>query len=89
MRSRLPSARSSWWASGPSIQARPVAGVLARLRVAVGDRVEAGQPLACVEAMKMEMWLPAAAPGTVRALHRATGAPVAAGDLIIELELDP
>jgi geranyl-CoA carboxylase alpha subunit len=66
----------------------PVAGLVASLKVAAGDRVEAGQPLACVEAMKMEMWLPAAAAGTVKAVHRALKATVAAGDLIIELELD-
>ena len=65
-----------------------VAGVLAQLHVAVGDRVTAGQPLACVEAMKMEMWLPAARAGTVKAVHRQLKASVAAGDLIIELELD-
>ena len=47
-----------------------------------------GQPLACVEAMKMEMWLPAAGAGTVKAVHRALKAAVAAGDLIIELDLD-
>ena len=65
-----------------------VAGVLAQLHVSVGDRVSAGQPLACVEAMKMEMWLPAAGAGTVKAVHRELKASVAAGDLIIELELD-
>ena len=73
----------------PSRLRASVAGLLARLRVAVGDHVDAGQPLACVEAMKMEMWLHASAPGTVRAIHRAPGAPVAAGDVIIELEIDP
>ena len=41
-----------------------------------GDAVVAGQPLVCVEAMKMEMWLHAAAAGTVQARARrgrATG----------------
>jgi hypothetical protein len=37
-----------------------------RTSVAVGDTVAAGQPLVCVEAMKMEMWLHAGAAGTVR-----------------------
>ena len=39
--------------------------------------------------MKMEMWLPAGAAGTVKAVHRALKSTVAAGDLIVELELDP
>jgi biotin carboxyl carrier protein len=40
-----------------------------RSAVAPGDTVAAGQPLVCVEAMKMEMWLHAGAAGTVRAVH--------------------
>jgi geranyl-CoA carboxylase alpha subunit len=71
----------------PARVCAPVAGMLAQLRVAVGDVVEAGQPLACVEAMKMEMWLPATAAGTVKAVHRGVKTSVAAGDLLIELEL--
>ncbi len=47
----------------------PVAGVVAQVRVATGDAVVVGQPLVCVEAMKMEMWLHAVADGTVTALH--------------------
>ncbi len=31
----------------------PMPGLLTRLKVAVGDKVEAGQPVAVVEAMKM------------------------------------
>ena len=66
----------------------PVAGVVAQVSVAVGDRVEAGQPLACVEAMKMEMWLHAAAAGRVAAVHVAARDTVAAGTVLVELELD-
>jgi geranyl-CoA carboxylase alpha subunit len=66
----------------------PVAGLLVQLAVAPGDRVEAGQPLACVEAMKMEMWLHARAAGRVRAVHAALRESVAAGALLIELETD-
>jgi len=40
-----------------------------------------------VEAMKMEMWLHAAAPGTVKALHAALRQPVAAGAVLVELEV--
>ncbi len=65
----------------------PVAGVVAQVLVKVGDLVSAGQPLLSVEAMKMEMWLNAAAAGTVRALHAAPKSAVAAGAVLVELEL--
>lgn len=65
----------------------PVAGVVAAVSVQPGDVVQAGQPLVCVEAMKMEMWLHAAAPGTVKAVHVTARDPVAAGALLVELEI--
>ena len=65
----------------------PVAGVAAQVVVAVGDVVTAGQPLVCVEAMKMEMWLHAGAAGTVRALHVKAKDAVAAGALLVEIEV--
>jgi geranyl-CoA carboxylase alpha subunit len=61
-------------------------GVLSQVLVQPGDGVEAGQPIACVEAMKMEMWLVAPAAATVAALHARAGDQVAAGALIAELE---
>jgi geranyl-CoA carboxylase alpha subunit len=67
----------------------PVAGVVAQVAVAVGDVVVAGQPLVCVEAMKMEMWLNAAAAGTVRALNVKSKDPVAAGAVLVELDIAP
>ena len=66
----------------------PVAGLVAQVLVAAGDVVIAGQPLLCVEAMKMEMWLNAAAAGTVRAVHAKARDQVAAGALLVELELE-
>jgi biotin carboxyl carrier protein len=56
--------------------------------VEVGQRVVAGQPLACVEAMKMEMWLNAAADGVVGAVRVAPRDIVAAGAVLVELDLD-
>jgi acetyl/propionyl-CoA carboxylase alpha subunit len=75
--------------SDPGRACAPVAGVVVQLRVAVGDVVAAGQQLLCVEAMKMEMWLHAAAAGTVRAVHAAAKDSVAAGALLVELEITP
>ena len=74
-------------ANDPRRARAPVAGVVAHVAVALGDRVEAGQPLVCVEAMKMEMWLHAAAAGTVTALHAAPKGSVAAGAVLVELEI--
>ena len=65
----------------------PVAGVVAQVRVATGDVVVVGQPLVCVEAMKMEMWLHAVAEGKVAALHAQPGDQVASGALLVEIEL--
>ena len=65
----------------------PVDGTVAQVLVAVGDAVVAGQPLVCVEAMKMELWLHAADAGTVRSLHTAAGKSVAAGALLVVLEI--
>lgn len=65
----------------------PVAGVVAKLAVKAGDAVEAGQPLACVEAMKMEMWVSAGAAGQVARVAVSEGRQVAAGALLVELEI--
>ena len=67
----------------------PVAGVVAQVSVQAGQRVAKGQPLVCVEAMKMEMWLNAAADGVVAAVHAAVRDTVASGAVLVELELDP
>ena len=65
----------------------PVAGTVCAIAVAVGDQVKAGQPLLCVEAMKMEMWLNARADGTVTALHASLKGSVAAGSVLAELDI--
>ena len=65
----------------------PVAGTVCAIAVAVGDTVKTGQPLLCVEAMKMEMWLNARADGTVTALHASLKGSVAAGSVLAELDI--
>ena len=50
--------------------------------------LQTGTPLVCVEAMKMEMWLHAAASGVVRAVHVAVKDPVAAGAVLVELDVE-
>ena len=76
-------------ATDPRRARAPVAGIVAQVCVAVGETVAAGQPLLCVEAMKMEMWLTAAAAGKVLAVHAQPKASVAAGALLVELEIEP
>jgi geranyl-CoA carboxylase alpha subunit len=84
--SPMPAAAST---DDPRRACAPVAGLVAQLLVKPGDRVEAGQPLASVEAMKMEMWLNAGAAGTVAAVHAAPRDAVRAGALLVELTLEP
>ena len=59
---------------------------LTRQHVAAGDRVEPGQPLATVEAMKMENILRSQKSGVVAKIHAPQGASVAADEVILELE---
>ncbi|MGM9489478.1 biotin carboxylase N-terminal domain-containing protein [Ideonella sp. YS5] len=83
-----PSARPNHRSSAdPCRAAAPVTGIVTQVLVRPGDRVEAGQPMVCVEAMKMEMWLNAQAAGIVRAVHAREREPVAAGTLVVELEI--
>jgi propionyl-CoA carboxylase alpha chain len=64
----------------------PMPGLLTALHVADGDRVEAGQPLAVVEAMKMENILRAEKAGTVKAVNAAAGDSLAVDAVILEFE---
>ena len=74
-------------AQDPGRARAPVAGKVSRVLVAAGDAVVLGQQLLCVEAMKMEMWLCAQAPGTVSALHVQSGDQVESGALLAEIAL--
>jgi len=64
----------------------PMPGLLVRLDVAEGDRVEAGQALAVVEAMKMENILRAPKSATVKALSAQAGESLQVDQVILELE---
>jgi biotin carboxyl carrier protein len=56
------------------------------LLVKPGDRVEGGQPLVVVEAMKMENELRAGRSGTVTKIHVKEGASVEAGSQLVVIE---
>ncbi|ODP36220.1 acetyl-CoA carboxylase biotin carboxylase subunit [Sphingomonas turrisvirgatae] len=64
----------------------PMPGLLTRIEVEAGDRVEAGQPLAVVEAMKMENILRAEKAGTIKAVNVAAGESLAVDAAILEFE---
>jgi propionyl-CoA carboxylase alpha chain len=64
----------------------PMPGLLVNLHVAAGDKVEIGQPLAVVEAMKMENILRAEKAGTVKELRAKAGDSLAVDAVILELE---
>jgi 3-methylcrotonyl-CoA carboxylase alpha subunit len=67
----------------------PLPGVVRRVAVRVGDRVEAGAVVAMVEAMKTEHRIAAGRTGTVRRVLVAEGQEVAAGAAVVELEEAP
>jgi propionyl-CoA carboxylase alpha chain len=64
----------------------PMPGLLTQLHVGEGDKVEAGQPLAVVEAMKMENILRAEKSGTVKSVNAAQGESLAVDAVILEME---
>jgi propionyl-CoA carboxylase alpha chain len=64
----------------------PMPGLLTGLHVGVGDRVEAGQPLAVVEAMKMENILRAEKAGVVARVEAKPGESLAVDAVILEFE---
>jgi 3-methylcrotonyl-CoA carboxylase alpha subunit len=65
----------------------PMPGKVVSFAVAVGDKVKAGQPLAVMEAMKMEHTLAAPADGEVLELLYAPGDQVAEGEELLKLKV--
>jgi propionyl-CoA carboxylase alpha chain len=64
----------------------PMPGLLTALHVKEGDKVEAGQPLAVVEAMKMENILRAEKAGIVKTVEASAGESLAVDAVILEFE---
>jgi pyruvate carboxylase len=65
--------------------AAPFQGVVT-LKIVVGTRVELGQAVASIEAMKMEATITASISGVVKRLAIPATQAVEAGDLILEIE---
>lgn len=64
----------------------PMPGVITSILVKDGETVEAGQPLATVEAMKMENVLRAERRATVKRITAEAGSSLAVDELIMEFE---
>ncbi|HMH25248.1 MAG TPA: biotin/lipoyl-containing protein [Gemmatimonadaceae bacterium] len=71
--------------TGPAPIIAPMPGLIVRVNVSVGDKVEAGQGIVVMEAMKMENELRATAPGTVQTIEVAAGTAVEKGALLVSL----
>jgi biotin carboxyl carrier protein len=74
-------------AAGPkhdSLEAQ-MPGVVRKVLVAAGDRVEKGQPLLVLEAMKMEIKIAAPHAGLVERIAVREGETVGRGQLLVEL----
>ena len=64
----------------------PMPGLLVKLHVAEGEEVQPGQPLATVEAMKMENILRAEKQAVVAKINAGEGDSLAVDEIILELE---
>lgn len=66
----------------------PMPGVITKLSVTPGDRVEAGNVILLMEAMKMEHAVKAPASGTLTRFRFGVGSQVRDGDLLAEIAVD-
>jgi pyruvate carboxylase len=69
----------------PGHLAAPVTGVVT-LQVSAGDDVEQGQPVAIIEAMKMESTVSAPIAGRIARITVSSGTRLEHGDLLLEIE---
>lgn len=71
-------------AGGTKVTA-PMPGTILAVNVSVGQKVEEGQAVAVLEAMKMENEIPAPCAGTVASINVDKGASVETGAVLITL----
>lgn len=81
-----PSSAGASGASAAGALRAPMAGKLLRVDVKLGDEVKAGQPLAVIEAMKMENELLAPLDGVVVELAPAAPSAIEKGTLVARIE---
>lgn len=68
--------------TGANKVACPMPGTILDIKVNVGDSVKEGEPIAILEAMKMENEIVATADGKIASINVSKGATVNTGDLI-------
>ena len=64
----------------------PMPGVVLETKVKKGDRVNIGDPLVSLSAMKMETIVSAPCDGTVSNVEVTAGDQISAGDLLVEID---
>jgi acetyl-CoA/propionyl-CoA/long-chain acyl-CoA carboxylase, biotin carboxylase, biotin carboxyl carrier protein len=85
-RPRRAAGASSVGVAGSGKVAVPMQGTITKVLVAVGDTVEAGQPVCVLEAMKMENNINADKAGTVAEVKVSAGQSVGTGDIVIVID---
>jgi acetyl-CoA/propionyl-CoA carboxylase biotin carboxyl carrier protein len=83
---RSGAAASAAAVGGSGKVAVPMQGTITKVLVAVGDTVEAGQPVCVLEAMKMENNINADKSGTVAEVKVSPGQSVGTGDIVIVID---
>ena len=63
----------------------PIPGLIVEIKVHLGDKVQAGQSVAVMEAMKMENDLTSHVSGVVEEILVQKGTEVATGDVILRI----
>jgi acetyl-CoA/propionyl-CoA carboxylase, biotin carboxylase, biotin carboxyl carrier protein len=79
-------AQAAAGATGSGDVVVPMQGTIVKVLVAVGDKVEVGQTICLLEAMKMENAVNAEKDGVVKDVRVSAGASVGAGDIVAVIE---